>query len=311
MDIIIPNSVTTIKEKAFESITCRKIQIPNSVTKIEKQAFNDCKIKSLVISIDSIEERTFKNANIGEITLCETIKNIEKYAFSKSTIGFIRIPKSMSIIKEGTFDNSEINFIGLPNSIERIEKFAFRNIYTQEIRNIIIEYIINVVCIIDSIIFFCTTKSFGFNYTDHIHKKYIDYFDYHSIRSFYHPLSLLRNKRFKDFIVHKTYLRTNNKKPEDIFNNNLSIYKKNSIIVIPPNCSYISPNAFDREDCYLTVFLPSKLINFKEDKEYKGNFIFYDEIDVSNDNDIYMPHTIKYIKISSYNNSCFYHKILH
>jgi hypothetical protein len=107
----IPNSVTTIGERAFEWCTnLNNIVIPNSVTTIGERAFYNCtNLNNIVIpnSVTTIGGSAFRD--------CENLNNIV-------------IPNSVTTIGEGAFWGCKnLNNIVIPNSVTTIGESAFYN----------------------------------------------------------------------------------------------------------------------------------------------------------------------------------------
>ena len=112
--IIIPNSVDTIKENAFDGNPyLEKINIPNSVVTIGKNAFARCKqleVVTLPEHLTKIEDYLFYNCtNLIEIAIPNSVVEIGNNAFSgcKSLKDFL-IPQNIMKIGTNPFVNSTI-----------------------------------------------------------------------------------------------------------------------------------------------------------------------------------------------------------
>ena len=106
---VIPNSVTTIGEKAFlECSGLTSITIPNSVTNIGNGAFYDC-------------------SGLTSITIPNSVTTIGEEAFWKcSGLTSITIPNSVTIISESAFWRcSGLTSVTIPNSVTNIGNGAF------------------------------------------------------------------------------------------------------------------------------------------------------------------------------------------
>jgi hypothetical protein len=108
---IIPNSVTTIENMAFENCGgLTSINIGNSVKTIGYYAFSNC-------------------TSLTSIILPNSVKTIREYAFNDcSGLTSITIPNSVTIIVIGVFSGcTGLTSVTIPNSITDIESFAFQN----------------------------------------------------------------------------------------------------------------------------------------------------------------------------------------
>ena len=151
-DVIIPNNVKVIGEKAFESCyAVNSVIIPDSVYEIEKSAFENCsKLTNVTIGneVTSIGDYAFKNcSSLLSITLPGKVYKIGTAAFSGCTslirialgrvkiicisafegctnLRGISIPESTTAIVEGTFARcTSLSSIVLPESITTIGGF--------------------------------------------------------------------------------------------------------------------------------------------------------------------------------------------
>ncbi len=107
MDLVIPESVTTIKNYAFmgcSSLT--SVSIPKSVTSIGKDAFSKCdKITSLSLDCKTISSWfQNSNSNVKSVYLGKNVKTIESSAFSDfKSMTSITIPSSVNSIGKNAF----------------------------------------------------------------------------------------------------------------------------------------------------------------------------------------------------------------
>ena len=143
-NIEIPNSVTSIKERAFYNCGLTSVTIPNSVTSIENGVFENCRaLTSVTIpaSVTSIGIYTFFNCpNINEVhisdltawcnidfeyinsnPLCQTA---EIYLNGKVVTDLV-IPDGITEIKENAFCGCSLASIEIPNSVTSIGEQAF------------------------------------------------------------------------------------------------------------------------------------------------------------------------------------------
>ena len=113
-DLVIPNSITTIKPYAF--VKCSSIynlQLGESVTSIAKEAFTNCpNLKSILFneSLVSIGESAFSRCEnlSGELILSTNCESIDKNAFAGcKNINSVSIPRSLKSIEIDAFDGCE------------------------------------------------------------------------------------------------------------------------------------------------------------------------------------------------------------
>ena len=122
MEIIIPNSVTSIGESAFEACTAlTSIEIPNSVTSIGRDAFYICtSLTSVTIpnSITSIVYYAFGGCTgLSSVTIPSSIKTIASYAFGRIANLEVEIhnEEGAVIIDPDAFSKSaKIKWVGKP-----------------------------------------------------------------------------------------------------------------------------------------------------------------------------------------------------
>ena len=134
MNTIIPQSVTTIGERAFYYCSgLTSITIPNGVTSIGHAAFIDCSsLNSITIpnSVTSIGGWAFYDCTeLISINIPTSVTSIGDFAFGDcSSLASIIIPNSITNIEASTFkDCTGLTYIVIPNSVTSIERSVFYN----------------------------------------------------------------------------------------------------------------------------------------------------------------------------------------
>lgn len=110
-EVVIPETVTSIKEKAFYSCdNLTSITIPDSVTSIKYEAFFSCdNLTNVTIGLvggsaskrnkTTIGEGAFSFCkNLSNVTLGENVTKIEKNAFRNTNLDRVTIPEGISTI---------------------------------------------------------------------------------------------------------------------------------------------------------------------------------------------------------------------
>lgn len=131
-DVIIPDSVTTIGDKAFyECDALTGITIPNSVTSIGNSIFQRCvSLPSITIpgSVSMISQEAFSGCtSLTNVTILSGVASIEYSAFSGCTaLENISIPNSVTSIGNSAFSGcTQLKIDSLPANVTEIGDSAF------------------------------------------------------------------------------------------------------------------------------------------------------------------------------------------
>jgi len=151
--ITIPNTVTSICEKAFRNQTalssvvlsnslsiiptdmfygCKSlndVKIPSSITKINDGAFYECSLNEVVIpnSVTDIGSYAFAHCGLTSVTLGNRLANIGVCAFADNNLTSLQIPASLKIINFFAFYNNKITSLTIPGTVTFLKQFSFGN----------------------------------------------------------------------------------------------------------------------------------------------------------------------------------------
>lgn len=132
--VIIPNSVTSIGEKAFNGCSGLKyIEIPDSVISIGREAFKGCSgLTSATMgkSVSVIGDYAFSDCRrLTEVAIPDSVKFINPHVFSGcSGLASVSIPGSVTSIGKSSFENcSSLTSVKIPNSVVELGSSAFRD----------------------------------------------------------------------------------------------------------------------------------------------------------------------------------------
>ena len=125
----IPNTITSIAEKAFTGTQAKKITIPESVTSIGKAAFVHSELEEVHLpdNITILEEYLFQRSEkLRHITLPKKLKEIHLAALSHCGFTELIIPNSVTTIGDYAFDYCErLEKVVIGESVESIGDYAF------------------------------------------------------------------------------------------------------------------------------------------------------------------------------------------
>ena len=130
-EYIIPNTVTSIEQNAFE--LCKNLTdltISKGVISIGRGAFGECyNLTNVIIpdSVTSIGIGAFEGCNINSISLPNSITTIGSYAFSSChNLKNITLPNNITAIEECTFAICDsLTDVIIPNGVTTIGESAF------------------------------------------------------------------------------------------------------------------------------------------------------------------------------------------
>ena len=141
-DIVIPDVYTSIADSAFESEgfssggvrtrfpDLRSVIIPDSITSIGERAFALNSLTSVVIPNSVTEftgEQQFSGNKLTTVTLSKNLKEISAGAFGDNQLRSIDIPDSVTLINDSAFQDNQLESIEIPDGVKYITNAAFHN----------------------------------------------------------------------------------------------------------------------------------------------------------------------------------------
>ncbi len=130
-NVTIPNSVTSIRDYAFNDYHClESITIPESVKNIGILAFYNCdSLTSVTIpnSVTRIGSGAFEHCDkLSSVTIGNSVTYIGAYAFEYcANLTSVNIPNSVKRIDDQAFDGTNLTSVSIPLSVDTIGTNAF------------------------------------------------------------------------------------------------------------------------------------------------------------------------------------------
>ena len=125
--VTIPNSVTAIRNGAFQQNQLTRVTIPNSVTTIGNGAFASNPMTSLTIGngVTTIGDNAFHGNQLTSVTIPNSVITIGNSAFYSNEISELTIGNSVTTIGDSAFEENQLTSVAIPNSVITIGSFAF------------------------------------------------------------------------------------------------------------------------------------------------------------------------------------------
>jgi hypothetical protein len=143
-DLVIPDTVTTVKSNVFSGATCiSSVTIPSSVTAINSNAFNGCTNLTRV-NTSSLEawckisfgneaanplyyahDLYVNNVLAEALDIPNTVTGIKPYAFRNVSAESVTMADSVTNIGSYAFSGSAIKSVTIPDSVTVMDSYAF------------------------------------------------------------------------------------------------------------------------------------------------------------------------------------------
>jgi hypothetical protein len=130
--VTIPDSVTTIRGRAFAGNQLTSVTIPNSVISIGDYAFAYNQLTSIIIpnSVTTIGCCAFTGNQLTSVTIPNSVTAIGLYAFSENKLTSITIPGSVTVIEDYAFAENQLTNIVIPANVEMQMSSFYCFLYT-------------------------------------------------------------------------------------------------------------------------------------------------------------------------------------
>ena len=133
----IPDSVTSIDERAFGGNRLTEITIPNGVTYIGARAFEDNQLTEITIpnGVTTIGARAFAGNQLTSIIIGNSVTYIGAEAFAGNKLTSVTIPDSVTYIggrfgeysNAGAFGDNQLTSVTIGSNVTSIASYAFSN----------------------------------------------------------------------------------------------------------------------------------------------------------------------------------------
>lgn len=177
-DVCLPESLTEIPKRCFESCDITSVQIPNAVKKIRDGAFS--------------------SSSISRIVFPDALREIEANAFGCTNLRKVKLPDHLSTIGQTAFNCSELEEVILPSHLRSISGNAFSeclNLKKMNFRSENPNFVINDLVIFSrdksTLVAYCRPKEQTYSVPATVKRIADDAFSYTQIKDVLLPKGLL------------------------------------------------------------------------------------------------------------------------
>ena len=127
-DFVVPESLTSITDSAFEGTHFDKVTLPENLTSIGKYAFRNSEVKEIVWNdkLQVIGANAFEGTNLTSVTVPRSVTSIGEYAFtnakSLTSLDFELGGTAGLTIGRYAFTGTALTSVSFPNRLRNIEK---------------------------------------------------------------------------------------------------------------------------------------------------------------------------------------------
>lgn len=129
-NVTIPDSVTTIGERAFGFSGLAGVTIPDSVTNLGASAFAGCSSLATVVigrGVSDLGYAVFEASGLSSVIIPDSVITIGTETFALSTVTNITIPSSVTSIGYSAFYQcTRLTGVTIPDSVTNIGAYAFK-----------------------------------------------------------------------------------------------------------------------------------------------------------------------------------------
>lgn len=129
--VVIPDSVTAITPKTFQSAQIEELQLGSGITVIEGETFQESGISAVKFSpnLTEIFGWAFSGNNISSIDLPESLTFIDMYAFEKNKLTEVTLPDSVVTVDRFAFDKNMVTKTTFGKSVQSVGDSVLGPVY--------------------------------------------------------------------------------------------------------------------------------------------------------------------------------------